>query len=169
MFDPSKPLLVTAAFGLAYAIAAVFIVRFFYRSHRSNDSALTVEAVRGLLRERTVTERRERQRVMSGPNAGEHQMDTVRYHVHEVVLQEGPDPGAVVRIETRAPWGTVGGTVTLERRVSDGRYQPRGTASRIRLSSPVMFVIKSAFCLAILFVLVRGLWLPVIHAVGPGP
>lgn len=167
MFDTRAQLLVTAAFALAYAVAAVFVVRFFYRRHRANHPALDVEVLRGLLRSRTVEERQERRVVRSGPNAGEHQMETVRYHLHEVVLHEGPDPGAVVRLESRAPWGTIGRRVAIERRLSDGRYQPRGTASRIRLSSPVMFVLKSAFVLAILFVFLRGLWLPVIHGVSP--
>jgi len=167
MFDTRAQLLVTAAFGLVYAVMAVFVVRFFYRRHRANEPALDVEVLRGLLRSRTVEERRERRLVRSGPNAGAHRMATVRYHLHEVVLQEGPDPGAVVRLESRTPWGTVGRTVPIERRLSDGRYQPRGTASRIRVSSPVMFVLKSAFVLAILFVFLRGLWLPVSRAVSP--
>jgi hypothetical protein len=166
MFESTTHLLVTLPFVAVFGVGAFFIFRYFWRRHQKNRGALDVEAVQGTLKSREEKERSVSGNVMSGPNEGERQMETARYYVHEILLRDSKGEEGIVRLETASPFGTVGGPVTVERRLSDGRYQPQGTSSRIAVSSPVMLVLKTAFFLAILFLLLRGLWLPAINAVG---
>lgn len=164
MFESSGHILITLPYVVVYAVAAFFILRFFWKGYKKNTVALDVDLVQARLESVEADVRKEFGRARSGINEGEREAHDVTYYVHRIRLEQDEPEGATVRLESRTPLGKAGAPITIERRKADGRYQAHGTASRIATSNPVMFVIKSLFFLVILFVLLRGLWLPAINA-----